>query len=88
MDNVNAAGTQQISSFTYEWRISSFTFFSSDYFFSLFESDLDLRLRVAGSLSRGLPSFGAISLSRGLPSFEARYPRMMQGGGVVFSSCC
>ena len=37
-------------------------------FFSLFEPDLDFRLRIAGSLSRGLPSFGAVSLPRGLPS--------------------
>ena len=40
-------------------------------FFSLFESERDLRLQIVSSLSRGLPSFGAISLSRGLPSFEA-----------------
>ena len=30
--------------------------------FFLFEPDLDLRLPIAGSFSRGLPSFGAISL--------------------------
>ena len=41
-------------------------------FFSLFEPDLGLRLRVGGSRSSGLPSFGAISLSWGLSSFEAR----------------
>ena len=40
-------------------------------FFSLIEPDLGLRLRVAGSLSRGLPSSGAASLPRGLPSSGA-----------------
>ena len=40
-------------------------------FSSLFEPDLDLRLRISGSLSRGLSYFGAISLPRGLPSFGA-----------------
>ena len=48
-------------------------------FFSLFESDLDLRLRIAGSLSRELQSFGAVSLPRGLPSFEAGCFRLLQG---------
>ena len=55
-------------------------------FFSLFESGLDLRLRIAGSLSRGLPPFGAVSLPRGLPSFEERCFRLLQGGGVIFSN--
>ena len=42
-------------------------------FFSLFEPDLDLRLRIACSFSGGLTYFGTISLPRGLPSFEARF---------------
>ena len=49
-------------------------------FFSLFEPDLDLRLRVGGPRSSGLlPSFGAISLPRGLPSCEARCFCLLQG---------
>ena len=48
-------------------------------FFSLFEPDLGLRLRVRGSRSSGLPSFGALSLPRGLPSFEARCFCLLQG---------
>ena len=48
-------------------------------FFSLFEPDPGLRLRVAGSRSSELPSFGAISLQRGLPSFEARCFRLLLG---------
>ena len=48
-------------------------------FLSLFEPDLDLRLRVGGSRSSGLPSFGTISLSRGLPSFEERCFCLLQG---------
>ena len=54
-------------------------------FLSLFESDLDLLLQIVGSLSRGLPSYGAVSLPRGLPSFEARCFRLLQGGEARFS---
>ena len=39
--------------------------------FSLFESDLGLRVRIAGSLSRVLPSSGAVSLPRGISSSGA-----------------
>ena len=53
--------------------------------FSIFEPDLDLLLQIVGLLSRGLPSYGAISLPRGLPSFEARCFRPLQGGEARFS---
>ena len=48
-------------------------------FFSLFEPDLDLRLRIAVSRSSGLAAFGAVSLPRGLPSFETGCFRLLQG---------
>ena len=44
------------------------------------------RLRIAGWLSRGLSSSGAVSLPGGLPSFEAECFRSLQGGGVIVSS--
>ena len=51
-------------------------------FFSLFEPDLGLRLRIAGSLSRGLPSSGAALLPRGLPSSgAASLPRGLPSSG-------
>ena len=53
-------------------------------FFSLFEPDLGLRLRIAGSLSRGLPSSGAASLPRGLPSSgAASLPRGLPSSGAA-----
>ena len=55
-------------------------------FFFLLEPDLDLRLRVMDSLSRRLPSFGAISLPTGIPCFEAKCVSLLQGGGVILSS--
>ena len=53
-------------------------------FFSLFEPDLGLRLRIAGSLSRGLPFSGAASLPRGLPSSgAASLPRGLPSFGAA-----
>ena len=53
-------------------------------FFSLFEPDLGLRLRIAGSLSRGLPSSGVASLPRGLPSSgAASLPRGLPSSGAA-----
>ena len=53
-------------------------------FFSLFEPDLGLRLRIAGLLSRGLPSSGAASLPRVLPSSgAASLPRGLPSSGVA-----
>ena len=57
-------------------------------FLFLFNPELDLRSRVVGSLSRGLPYFGAVLLPRGLPSFDARCFRWLQGGGVISSTSC
>ena len=54
-------------------------------FFSLFEPDLGLRLRIAGSLSRGLPSSGAASLpTKGLLSSDAAsLPRGSPSSGAA-----
>ena len=73
LDNVNTVDKGQITSFTWEWRIASFTFSLLEIFVFYFEADLDLRWYVADSLSVVLPPFGAISLSRRLLSFNARF---------------
>ena len=55
-------------------------------FFFVYEPDLNLGLRVAGSPSRGLPSFGTVSLPRIVPYFDARCFRLLQGGDVLFEA--
>ena len=56
-------------------------------FFSLFEPDQDLRLRIAGSCSSGLPSFGAVSLP-GVTVFRSRMlpliARALANSGFTF----